>query len=151
MASRIGILAAAFLSYAILPLLPSASFPDSPGLLIPGQDFINPPTNQQIIPEPENPKFEPVPESEPVEGPVDGAPPSEPEPAQQGLREGFYEQSCPQAEKIVNETIRKHFLKDPTLAPALVRLFFHDCFVTVRSSHYLKLHFLVIVLNMTNT
>ncbi|KAL8532697.1 hypothetical protein ACS0TY_009056 [Phlomoides rotata] len=47
-----------------------------------------------------------------------------------GLREEFYEQSCPQAEKIVNKTIQKHFRKDPSLAAGFVRLFFHDCFVT---------------------
>ncbi|GER51549.1 peroxidase 1 [Striga asiatica] len=46
------------------------------------------------------------------------------------LLEGFYEQSCPQAEQIVSEVINKNFQKDPTLAPALIRLFFHDCFVT---------------------
>ncbi|CAA0833122.1 Peroxidase 39 [Striga hermonthica] len=54
-----------------------------------------------------------------------------PEPTVPGaLLEGFYEQSCPQAEQIVSEVINKNFQKDPTLAPALIRLFFHDCFVT---------------------
>lgn len=68
------------------------------------------------------------------------------------LREAFYEQSCPQAEKIANETIHKHFSKDPSLAPAFVRLFFHDCFVTVRPScFFLLLHFFVILLDIINT
>lgn len=59
-----------------------------------------------------------------------------------GLREAFYDQSCPQAEKIAYDTIQKHLKKDPSLAPAVVRLFFHDCFVTVRPSWFLLLlHF----------
>ncbi|EPS71843.1 peroxidase 1, partial [Genlisea aurea] len=53
-------------------------------------------------------------------------------PATQGgaLRKDFYRESCPQAETIVNQTIHTIFNRDPTLAPALVRLLFHDCFVT---------------------
>jgi peroxidase len=36
---------------------------------------------------------------------------------------GFYSSTCPQAEAIIRE--------DPTMGTALVRLFFHDCFVRV--------------------
>ncbi|KAL0297011.1 UNVERIFIED_CONTAM: Peroxidase 39 [Sesamum radiatum] len=54
----------------------------------------------------------------------------EPQIAQGALREGFYAQSCPQAENVVNQIMNKHFRRDPTLAAAIVRLFFHDCFVT---------------------
>ncbi|KAI3452691.1 hypothetical protein Pfo_009355 [Paulownia fortunei] len=165
MAARGGILAATVLSCTILPLLASAFLPDIPGLLIPGNDFINSPTQQQdgdintfpkqkergfeggdflpIFSEPEKQKpedgeddsnepssaqNEPGGGSKPVEGSGYGA--QAPEPTQEGLREGFYEQSCPQTEKVVNDIINKNFLKDPTLAPAIVRLFFHDCFVT---------------------
>lgn len=46
------------------------------------------------------------------------------------LVEGFYQQSCPQVEKIVYDVINNIFRKDPTLAPSIIRLFFHDCFVT---------------------
>lgn len=53
-----------------------------------------------------------------------------------GLQEAFYKLSCPQAEKVVNETLQKHLQQDPSLAPAVLRLFFHDCFVTVRPSRF---------------
>ncbi|KAL2547028.1 Peroxidase 44 [Forsythia ovata] len=52
------------------------------------------------------------------------------EPAKGGLKEGFYEKTCPRAELIVNEVLNKAFYNDSGLAAALVRLFFHDCFVT---------------------
>ncbi|KAG6396483.1 hypothetical protein SASPL_142634 [Salvia splendens] len=68
-------------------------------------------------------ELENQPVQEPVNKPVEG-------PGKGGLREMFYEQSCPDAEKIVNATIHKHFLKDPTYAAGFVRLFFHDCYVT---------------------
>lgn len=50
------------------------------------------------------------------------------------LREGFYEKTCPQAELIVNDVMNKAFQNDSGLAAALLRLFFHDCFVTVSRS-----------------
>ncbi|KAH6805199.1 hypothetical protein C2S51_030030 [Perilla frutescens var. frutescens] len=71
---------------------------------------------------------EPEPEPKPVQEP-EPIPVQEPVPAKEGLREMFYEQNCPQAERIVNKTIHKHFSQDPTYAAAFVRLFFHDCFV----------------------
>ncbi|KAL2233649.1 peroxidase 39-like [Sesamum indicum] len=86
---------------------------------------------QETIPEHDVPKNggqepeEPIPEHD---VPKDGG--QEPEIAQEALREGFYAQSCPQAENVVNQIINKHFRRDPTLAAAIVRLFFHDCFVT---------------------
>nr|GLL20449.1 peroxidase 25 [Ipomoea trifida] len=49
--------------------------------------------------------------------------------AQGELRTGFYSSSCPQAESIVRSTVEAHFNKDPTIAAALLRLHFHDCFV----------------------
>ncbi|KAL0333903.1 UNVERIFIED_CONTAM: Peroxidase 25 [Sesamum angustifolium] len=48
---------------------------------------------------------------------------------QEALRTGFYSSSCPNAESIVRSTVEAHFNNDPTLAPALLRLHFHDCFV----------------------
>ncbi|CAI0625700.1 unnamed protein product [Linum tenue] len=56
-----------------------------------------------------------------VSGPnrVDGA----------GLRTGYYDESCPDAETIALKTIRKAISKDVTVAAALLRLHFHDCFV----------------------
>ncbi|GAA0164701.1 peroxidase [Lithospermum erythrorhizon] len=47
----------------------------------------------------------------------------------EGLQIGFYSSSCPQAEPIVKSTVQAHFSADPSIAPGLLRLHFHDCFV----------------------
>ncbi|XP_059313708.1 peroxidase N1-like [Lycium ferocissimum] len=47
----------------------------------------------------------------------------------QGTRVGFYSTTCPRAESIVQSTVRSHFQSDPTVAPGLLRMHFHDCFV----------------------
>ncbi|XP_031252653.1 peroxidase 25 [Pistacia vera] len=49
--------------------------------------------------------------------------------SQGGLRPGFYSSSCPKAGVVVRSTVTSHFNKDPTVAPGLLRLHFHDCFV----------------------
>uniref|UniRef100_A0A3Q7FVA1 Peroxidase n=1 Tax=Solanum lycopersicum TaxID=4081 RepID=A0A3Q7FVA1_SOLLC len=41
----------------------------------------------------------------------------------------YYQQTCPQAEGIIRSTVRSLFRKQPQIAPALLRLAFHDCFV----------------------
>ncbi|KAB2027188.1 hypothetical protein ES319_D05G018000v1 [Gossypium barbadense] len=46
-----------------------------------------------------------------------------------GLQNGFYSSSCPKAGAVVRSTVESHFNKDPTIAAALLRLHFHDCFV----------------------
>ncbi|CAI0549677.1 unnamed protein product [Linum tenue] len=46
-----------------------------------------------------------------------------------GLQTGFYDESCPEAETIALKTIRQAISKDGTIAAALLRLHFHDCFV----------------------
>ncbi|KAI4375859.1 hypothetical protein MLD38_013679 [Melastoma candidum] len=46
-----------------------------------------------------------------------------------GLSVGFYSSSCPRAEKIVKQTVRDHFKNNSAIAPKLLRLHFHDCFV----------------------
>lgn len=42
---------------------------------------------------------------------------------------GFYSNSCPTVESIVESTVQSHFRSDPTVAAGLLRLHFHDCFV----------------------
>ncbi|KAJ1285083.1 hypothetical protein BS78_03G254200 [Paspalum vaginatum] len=52
-----------------------------------------------------------------------------PETRPRGLVFGFYDETCPDAEEIVSSTVRKLYHADPNVAAALVRLFFHDCFI----------------------
>ncbi|KAA8545593.1 hypothetical protein F0562_020377 [Nyssa sinensis] len=47
----------------------------------------------------------------------------------QVTRVGFYSRSCPRAESIIRSTVQSHFRSDPTVAPGLLRMHFHDCFV----------------------
>ncbi|XP_066346939.1 peroxidase 57-like isoform X4 [Miscanthus floridulus] len=42
---------------------------------------------------------------------------------------GFYDDKYPDAEEIISSTVRKLYHADPNVAAALVRLFFHDCFI----------------------
>jgi len=44
----------------------------------------------------------------------------------------FYEKSCPHAEKIVKEVVLSQFKFNQGIAPGILRLFFHDCFVEVK-------------------
>ena len=45
---------------------------------------------------------------------------------------GFYAESCPGVERMVGDFVRQHVRRVPTVAAALLRLHFHDCFVRVR-------------------
>ncbi|GLT48437.1 hypothetical protein SLA2020_220630 [Shorea laevis] len=47
----------------------------------------------------------------------------------QGLKVGFYEKTCPKVELIVKNVAADTMSKAPSLAGALLRMFFHDCFV----------------------
>ncbi|KAF5185517.1 Peroxidase, partial [Thalictrum thalictroides] len=45
------------------------------------------------------------------------------------LEYDFYKDSCPNAEQLVEMTMRSIYKKQPDVAPALLRLMFHDCFI----------------------
>ncbi|KAM6572685.1 hypothetical protein CsatA_016765 [Cannabis sativa] len=47
----------------------------------------------------------------------------------QGLKIGFYQHTCPTAENVIKKTTSKYISRFPTLAAALLRMHFHDCFV----------------------
>ncbi|KQK01984.1 peroxidase 31 [Brachypodium distachyon] len=42
----------------------------------------------------------------------------------------FYSQTCPRAERIVAEVVQSKQMQNPTTAAGVLRVFFHDCFVT---------------------
>lgn len=44
----------------------------------------------------------------------------------------YYGVTCPKAEQIVQTVVAQRVKEEPRIAASLLRLFFHDCFVTVR-------------------
>uniref|UniRef100_M4EUJ2 Peroxidase n=1 Tax=Brassica campestris TaxID=3711 RepID=M4EUJ2_BRACM len=50
-------------------------------------------------------------------------------PIQAQLQMNFYANTCPNAEKIVQDFVSNHISNAPSLAAALLRMHFHDCFV----------------------
>ena len=49
----------------------------------------------------------------------------------------YYDKTCPNVQNVVREVMAHKVAGEPWLAPAVLRLFFHDCFVNVRD-YYLK-------------
>ncbi|KAL8133108.1 peroxidase 27-like [Apium graveolens] len=47
----------------------------------------------------------------------------------QGLKVGFYQNTCPSVQNIVKQTTATFISRAPTLAAPLLRMHFHDCFV----------------------
>lgn len=60
-------------------------------------------------------------------------------PVQGQLKLGFYDRTCPKAEKIVLDFVKKHIPNAPPLAAALLRMHFHDCFVRVSILYHCNL------------
>lgn len=46
-----------------------------------------------------------------------------------GTQVGFYQATCPGVEGIVQSVVTSAIRSNPTYAPGILRLFFHDCFV----------------------
>ncbi|WVZ80763.1 hypothetical protein U9M48_028216 [Paspalum notatum var. saurae] len=47
-----------------------------------------------------------------------------------GLEVGFYGRTCPEAEGVIRDIVNNEVGMDHSIAPGLIRLFFHDCFIT---------------------
>jgi peroxidase len=55
-----------------------------------------------------------------------------PAPSANGLAVGFYDKTCPNAEKIVRGVVEEAVKQNPGIGAGLIRMLFHDCFVEVR-------------------
>ncbi|XP_062220978.1 peroxidase 31-like [Phragmites australis] len=63
-------------------------------------------------------------------GAARGQPPVPVPPAGGKLTAEYYSQSCPRAERIIAEVVQSKQMANPTTAAAVLRVFFHDCFVS---------------------
>ncbi|CAK7337200.1 unnamed protein product [Dovyalis caffra] len=50
-------------------------------------------------------------------------------PSKAALNAHYYDQTCPQAEKIILETVHNASVHDPRVPARILRMFFHDCFI----------------------
>ena len=46
----------------------------------------------------------------------------------------YYDKTCPQAEKIISDTVLSASKFDPKVPARILRMFFHDCFIRVREN-----------------
>ena len=51
--------------------------------------------------------------------------------AREKLIYNFYKKNCPSTESIVQQVVKKYICTYPTLAASLLRLHYHDCFMSV--------------------
>lgn len=51
--------------------------------------------------------------------------------AKAALNAHYYDQTCPQAEKIILDAVRNASMHDPKVPARILRMFFHDCFIRV--------------------
>ncbi|KAF7096602.1 hypothetical protein CFC21_098517 [Triticum aestivum] len=47
------------------------------------------------------------------------------------LSPGYYEKTCPNVHRVVRSVMASSVAAQPRMAPAVLRLFFHDCFINV--------------------
>ena len=52
-------------------------------------------------------------------------------PPEAALKVGFYHETCAVAEDVVLAEMRLILMEDATVAPSLLRMHYHDCFVQV--------------------
>lgn len=53
----------------------------------------------------------------------------------QALSPHYYDHTCPQADHIVTNAVKKAMSNDKTVPAALLRMHFHDCFVRVTTTY----------------
>lgn len=52
------------------------------------------------------------------------------------LSAGYYEKTCPNVQHVVRSVMASRVAAQPRMAPAVLRLFFHDCFINVYTHLY---------------
>lgn len=61
----------------------------------------------------------------------------------------YYDQTCPQVEKIVAETVLNASKYDPKSPARLLRMFFHDCFIRVCTFSFLSSSLICVLIIIT--
>lgn len=56
------------------------------------------------------------------------------------LHAHYYDQTCPQVEKIISETVLKASKHDPKVPARILRMFFHDRIFGIRHEPFFRLH-----------